>query len=236
MSQQDIRYHVSGLRGIKEEKLQRALDMRLSGALIHVYEASPRSSWRHKKRLRIGKLAIPPEMVDKREAFRDALNEPGKKCKLSIGPYDIVITLYREFETREMKLTKENDNLRKRLGELERSLEELLQQKKDSDTLLEHVLDSKTPIAVKAIGSSRNPRGSRKPRPSIKRHPKRSPVHKRMKIPVETRVVNNSGMLCSSIKEFNQQLNGKQIIAERAVEGEMNKLIQELVSRTQGVG
>ena len=131
---------------------------------------------------------------------------------------------------------KENDNLRKKLGNLERSLTELQQRNKESDTLLEHVLDSKTPIAVKAIGSSRKPRGSRKPRPSVKRHPKRSPVHKRMKIPVETRVVSNSGMLCSSIKEFNQQLNGKQIIAERAVEGEMNKLIQELVSRTQGVG
>ena len=59
--------------------------------------------------------------------------------------------------------------------------------KKEADALLGHVLDSKTPVAVKATGSSRNPRGSGERRPSIKRRPeKRSPVHKRVKIPVRT--------------------------------------------------
>ena len=61
------------------------------------------------------------------------------------------------------------------------------QQKRDSDALLGHMLDSKTTVSVKMAGSSRNPRGSGKRRPSIKRRPeKRSPVHKRVKMPVRT--------------------------------------------------
>ena len=38
----DIRYHVTDLHGIKENKLQRALDMRLNGALIHIHELKRR--------------------------------------------------------------------------------------------------------------------------------------------------------------------------------------------------
>ena len=54
--------------------------------------------------------------------------------------------------------------------------------------MLGHVLESKTPEAInmKAAESSWNPRGPGQRRPSKKRHPKRSPVHKRVKIPVRT--------------------------------------------------
>ena len=78
---------------------------------------------------------------------------------------------------------KENDNLRKRLVDLERSLEELLQRKKESDTLLEHVLDSRPPSALRNEGGSRQPQGPSKRRPNPKRNPKRSPPHKRVKVP-----------------------------------------------------
>ena len=145
------------------------------------------ASKRQGKRVRLGRLAIPQDMVSRNAAFADALNEPGKKCKLSVGPYDLIIALYREFVPRAEKLKKENEELRGRLEKLEQALEDMQKRKKEADALLGHVLDSKTPVAVKATGSSRNPRGSGERRPSIKRRPeKRSPVHKRVKIPVRT--------------------------------------------------
>ena len=87
-----------------------------------------------------------------------------------------------------LKLKKENDDLRKRLAKLEQSLACLNQEKREADDLLHHVLASETPAAtnMEAAGSSWNPRGPGKHRPSKKRHPKRSPVHKRVKIPVMT--------------------------------------------------
>ena len=87
------------------------------------------------------------------------MNNPGKKYKLSVGPYDVVIALYKEFETREMKLKNENDDLRKRVADLERALEALQKEKNESNALLAHVLDSKTPAPIdkKAVESSRNP-------------------------------------------------------------------------------
>ena len=182
-----MRYHVTGLHGIREDRLQHALDLRLHGALIHFYDASPMTSKRQRKRVRIGRLAIPRGMVSSKAAFKEALDEPGKKCKLFVGPYDLVITVYKEFVSREQKLKNENEELRGRLEKLEQALEDMQQRKKESDALLGHVLDSKTPVDVKAAGSSRNPRGSGERRPSIKRRPeKRSPVHKRVKMPVRT--------------------------------------------------
>ena len=181
----DIRYHVTGLHGIREDKLQRALDMRLNGALVHIYEASPRASERRRRRFRVGKLAIPPDMLNWKKAFAEAFHNPGKKYRLCVGPYDLVISLYREFESRELKLKKENENLRKRLATLEKTIATLNQEKKDTDEL-QIVLASKTPAPtnMEAAESSWNPRGPRKHRPSKKRHPKRSPVHKRMKTSV----------------------------------------------------
>ena len=112
MSQEDIRYHVTGLYGIKETRLQHALDMRLNGALVHIYEASPKAAHRKQKHFRVGRLAIPPEMVEQRKAFQDALKTPGKKCILRVGPYDLTITLYREYESRESKMKKQNDMMK----------------------------------------------------------------------------------------------------------------------------
>ena len=183
MSSEDIRFHVTGLHGIKETSLQHALDLRLNGALVHIYEASSKAMQRRQKPFRVGRLAIPPEMVEQKKAFKDALNTPGKRCILRVGPYDLTITLYRECESRETKLKKQNEKLRERLGDLERMLKNLQQQKKESESLLVHVLDSKTPVITQMTESSRYPRGPLKRRPGKKRHPKRSPVHKRLKIP-----------------------------------------------------
>ena len=108
MSSEDVRYHVTGIQGIREDRLQHALDLRLHGALIHFYAASPMASKRQGKRVRLGRLAIPQDMVSRNAAFADALNEPGKKCKLSVGPYDLIIALYREFVPIAEKLKKEN--------------------------------------------------------------------------------------------------------------------------------
>ena len=178
----DIRYHVTGLHGIKEDKLQRALDMRLNGALVHIYEASPRASQRRRRRFRVGKLAIPPDMLNRKKAFAEAFHNPGKKFRLCVGPYDLVISLYREFESRELKLKNENKDLRKRLATLEKTIATLNQEKKEADEL-QIVLASKTPepTIMEAAESSWHPRGPGEHRPSKKRHPKRSPVHKRMK-------------------------------------------------------
>ena len=183
----DIRYHVTGLYSISEDRLQHALDLRLNGALIHIYDASRMTSKRKQKRIRIGRLAITPNMISERKAFEEALKNPGKKYKLSVGPYDLFIRLYQEFVPREAKLKKENEELRARLEKLERTLEVLQEQKKESDALLGHELESKTPVSVKMAGSSRNPRGPGQRRPSVKRRPeRRSPKHKRVKIPMKT--------------------------------------------------
>ena len=84
---------------------------------------------------------------------------------------------------KESKLKRENDDLRKRLGELERSLASLQVQKKESDNLLEHMLDSTVAEASEKKASL--------PRPSKKRPPKASPVHKRKKIPEKPKEVCN---------------------------------------------
>ena len=55
MSQEDIRFHVTKLDGVKEDKLQREFDLRLHGALIHVYDASPQARMRHEKRVKVGR-------------------------------------------------------------------------------------------------------------------------------------------------------------------------------------
>ena len=186
ISREDIRFHVTKLDGVKEYKLQRAFDLRLHGALIHVYDASPQARMRHQKRVKVGRLSIPPEMVSQKKAFEEALKNPGKKYKLSVGPYDLFIKLYQEFVPRQVKLKKENEELRARLEKLERALEVLQEQKKESDALLEHALESKTPVSVKMAGSSRNPRGPGERRLSVKRRPeRRSPKHKRVKIPMK---------------------------------------------------
>ena len=183
----DIRYHVTGLHGIKESRLQRALDMRLNGALVHIYDASPRANERRRRRFRVGKLAIPPGMLNKKKAFAEALQNPGEKYRLSVGPYDIVISLYREFESRVVKLKNENDDLRKRLATLEQTIASLNQEKmKTDDTSDRFGEQTPAPTYMEAAESSRKPRGPGKHRPSKKRHPKRSPVHKRMKTSVKT--------------------------------------------------
>ena len=41
--------------------------MRLNGALVHIYEASPRASERRRRRFRVGKLAIPPDMLNRKK-------------------------------------------------------------------------------------------------------------------------------------------------------------------------
>ena len=71
---------------------------------------------------------------------------------------------YKEFETRELKLKKEHDDFHHNL------------------------LASETPVPsnMGATESSWNPRGPGEHRPSRKRHPKGSPVHKCVKIPVKT--------------------------------------------------
>ena len=104
-----------------------------------------------------------------------------------MGPYDIFISLYREFESRVVKLKNENDDLRKRLANLEETIASLNQEKMNTDDNSER-FGEQTPVAtyVEAAESSWNPRGPGKHRPSKKRHPKRSPVHKRMKISVKT--------------------------------------------------
>ena len=226
MSQEDIRFHITKLDGVKEEKLQQAFDMRLHGALIHVYYASPQARTRQQKRFKVGRLSIPPEMVSKKKAFQDAVNNPGKKYKLSVGPYDVVIALYKEFETREMKLKNENDDLRKRVADLERALGALQKEKNESNALLAHVLDSKTPAPIdkKAVESSRNPRGPGKPRPNQKRHPKRSPVHKRMKVPVKTMAICKDND--ESLLDFSENM-----IQEKPLQQRMEYVVQRLQNR-----
>jgi len=183
------------VHGIKEDKLQRALDLRLNGALVHIYEASPRAIERRRRRFRVGKLAIPPDMLNRKKVFAEALNNPGKKFRLCVGPYDLVISLYREFESRELKLKNENEDLRKRLATLEKTIATLNQEKKEADEL-QIVLASKTPepTIMEAAESSRHPRGPGEHRPSKKRHPKRSPVHKRMK----TSATGTDSLLCDA--------------------------------------
>ena len=77
-----------------------------------------------------------------------------------MGSYVLVISLYIEFESRELKLKNENEDLRKILVILE---------KMDTDEL-QIGLASKTsePTIMEAAESSRNPRGPRKHRPSKK--------------------------------------------------------------------
>eukprot|EP00493_Phyllostaurus_siculus_P001855 UN01865 len=74
----------------------------------HLLEASRR----RKRVFRVGKLAIPPDMVNRKKAFAEALHNPGKKFLLCVGPYDLVISLYKEFKLRELKLKNENEDLR----------------------------------------------------------------------------------------------------------------------------
>ena len=137
------------------------------------------------RKSRVGKLTFPPDMLNREKAFAEAFDNPGKKYRLCVGPYDVVISLYREFESRELKLKKGNENLRKRLGTLEKTIATLNQEKKDTDEI-QIVLASKTPAPtnMEAAESSWNPRGPKKHRPNKQRHPKRSPVHKRMKTSV----------------------------------------------------
>ena len=125
MSTEDIRFHVTGLHGIKETKFQHTMDLRLNGALVHIYEASSKAMQSRQKPFRVGRLAIPPEMVEQKKAFQDALNTPGKRCILRVGPYDLTITLFREYESRETKMKKQNQKLREKLGDLERILKNL---------------------------------------------------------------------------------------------------------------
>ena len=76
-------------------------------------------------------------------------------------------------------------------------LTDLQQKKKESEDLLEHVLDSETPVIqqMQTTESSRKPRGPSRRRPNKKRPPKRSPVHKRMKIP------EMNGTACNDVDE-----------------------------------
>ena len=81
----------------------------------------------------------------------------------------------------------ENDDLRKRLATLEQTIVSLSQEKmKTDDTSDRFGEQTPAPTYMEAAESSRKPRGPGKHRPSKKRHPKRSPVHKRVKIPVMT--------------------------------------------------
>ena len=72
-------------------------------------------------------------MLNKKKAFADALQNPGEKYRLSVRPYDIVISLYREFESRVVKLKNENDDLRKRLAALEQTIATMNQEKMKTD-------------------------------------------------------------------------------------------------------
>ena len=85
--------------------------------------------------------------------------------------------------SREVKLKKENDELRERLEALEQSLRDLQQEKAAADNLIEQMLDSRPPTAMQD-GGSRSPEGPCERKPNLKRHPKRSPPHKRLKVPV----------------------------------------------------
>ena len=209
MSSRDIRFHVTHLNGIKENKLQRALDLRMHGALIHMYSVSPQASMRMRKQIRVGCLAVPEQLVSNNEVLAEAVKNPNKKYTLCVGPYDIVITLYKERVSKETKLKKENDELRGRLEALERSLQDLQSEKKAADALLEHVLDSRPPSALRNEGGSRQPQGPSKRRPnlSMKRNPKRSPPHKRVKVPEKKDTYDGSDRLSAleaEVEHFNQ--------------------------------
>ena len=72
-------------------------------------------------------------MLNKKKAFADALQNPGEKYRLSVGPYDIVISLYRDFESRVVILKNEYDDLRKRLATLQQTIASLNQEKMKTD-------------------------------------------------------------------------------------------------------
>ena len=157
---------------------------------------------------------------------KTTVNNPGKKHKLSIGPYDVDIALYREFETKKMKLKHENENLRKRIANLEQALGALQQEKMEANALFEHVLESETSAHIdkKAVVSSRNPRGPGQRRPSKKRPPERNPKHKRVKIPVKTMEV------CKE-KEESLLDYAANSIGEKPLEERLEYVMQRLQNR-----
>ena len=138
--QHDMRFHVTGLGTLPEEKVQRVLDARLHGAFIHINEISKWS--RRRGRTRAGILAIPPCLINRRPEFSKAIEQPNKKVTFPLGPYDLFIQVYRVKKPALQKMKDENLSLKKEVEKMKRTLADMRKQQQEKERLLDHILDN----------------------------------------------------------------------------------------------
>ena len=182
--QDDVIYHVTTLTKVSEAKLQRVLDARFAGAFIDMQTASPNSKQRRKQRFRVGKLSMPPEIAKTRRAFSLALNNPGSKVEVHLGPYEIHIQLYKKILSSEEQLKLKNTELEEKLEHLTRKLESIgLENAHSGDMLVEQSAETSGIVERKASTDQ------------IFQLPKPQPSPKRKK-PRRKQVIRTSNELC----------------------------------------
>ena len=154
-------FNVKGLRkGVKEEYVREVFSTLLPGSFICLWDDVKCG----KTIRRLGRVSVSSEIMNVYPEFKKALENPGQDVRVDIGPFELTIW------TRKQK--KKRGNAKKIQKELELVREELAKQQRlqeQTQAMLDHLLE---------------PNGNKEKETCVnkKRHPKMSPVHKRVKV------------------------------------------------------
>ena len=184
--QDDVVFHLTTTTNVSDAKMQRVLDARFPGAFICTQRASANARLRCKKEFRVGRLSVPPEVVQRRRAFTLAATKPNKSVDFFLGPYETSIKLYQKPRSAEEKLKMKNQELQRQLEELSMQFQSLQKEKRSDERLLEHVIVSNPvnpPSVPNSLLSSNKKRASNL-------SPKRKPSAKKRKQKPEGKPVN----------------------------------------------
>ena len=183
--QDDVVYNLTITTNVSEAKLQRVLDSRFPGSFIHMRKASPNAQRRWRKNLRVGRLSVPPEIVQRRKALTRAANDANATLEFDLGPYQTSIQLYRKPLSEKEQLEIKNEELQQQLDELLMRFKNLQNEKRSDEMLLEHVIESH-PITSQPV--SNGFLSSDKKRTNTLSPKRKASVKKRKKEPQSTRI------------------------------------------------